>query len=82
MEAEEVIGELIGGPLALGNEIADIPSALIEDTALIDLISNVQLCYTGADVSVASLVSRDANMQPGEIRRCDTAKIYGQSNTL
>ena len=81
-EAEEVIGELIGGPLAPENEIAVIPSALIEDTALTDLINRVQLYYTGADVSVASLLSREANLQPGEIRRCDATQIYRHSNTL
>ncbi len=81
-DSGQIIGKLVGGPLAPENEIADIPSALIEDTALLDLINDVQLYYTGADVSVASLLTKDANLFPGEIRKCDTSLIYKQANTL
>ena len=81
-EAETVIGELVGGPLAPENEIADIPTALIEDTALLDLVNEVQLYYSGADVAMASIFTKDDNLQPGAIRRCDIAQIYGASNML
>ena len=73
-DSGQIIGKLVGGPLAPENEIADIPSALIEDTALLDLINDVQLYYTGADVSVASLLTKDANLFPGEIRKCDPSQ--------
>lgn len=81
-DASIVIGKLEGGPLAPENEIAVIPSAQIEDTALIDLINEVQLYYTGADVSAAALFTAAANMYPGDIRKCDTALIYKFANTL
>lgn len=38
--------------------------------------------YSGADVAVSELVDDDANIQPGDMRRCDISKIYKHSNTL
>ena len=80
--AEQVIGRLEGGALAPENEIAGIPTAQIEDTALIDLINKVQMYYTGAPVSATHLSVTDANMHPGDIRRCDVSLIYKYTNTL
>ena len=80
--AETVIGTLENEYLAAPNEIAEIPTAQIEDTALMDLINEVQLYYTGADVSGAALSTTNANMFAGDIKRCDMALIYKFSNTL
>ena len=80
--AEAVIGSLEGGPLAPENEYPGIPAAQIQDTALISLINQVQLYYSGADVSAAALFSPGANIQPGPIRRCDISLIYKFVNTL
>ena len=44
-EANVVIGKLEGGNLSPENEIAEIPTAQIQDTALIDLINEVQRYY-------------------------------------
>ena len=54
-DAAVVIGRLEGGDLAPENEIAEIPTAQIQDTALIDLINEVQMYYTDADVSAAAV---------------------------
>lgn len=81
-DASTVIGKLEGGDLAPENEIADIPTAQIQDTALIDLIQEVQLYYTGADVSASALFIMDANLHEGDIRKCDTALVYKYANTL
>ena len=81
-DAETVIGKLEGGALAPEDEIDGIPTAQIEDTALIDLINEVQMYYTGAPVSAAALFVMDANMQPGEIQKSDMALIYKYTNTL
>ena len=81
-DAEVVIGTLEGGALAPENEIAAIPTAQIQDTALIDLINDVQMFYTGADVSAAALFTMDANLQPGDIKKCDMSLIYKYTNTL
>lgn len=72
----------MGGPLAPENEIADIPAAQVQDTALIDLINDVHMYYTGAPVSAAALSVMSANLYPGDIRKCDMALIYKYTNTL
>lgn len=81
-DASIVIGKLEGGSLAPENEIAEIPTAQIQDTALMDLIQEVQLYYTDADVSAAALFIMDANLHEGDIRKCDTAQVYKYNNTL
>ena len=81
-DAEQVVGQLADGALAPDNEIAEIPSAQIQDTALIDLINDVQMYYTGAPVSAAALFTMDANMYPGDIHKCDMALVYKYTNTL
>ena len=80
--ANTVIGSLENEYLAAPNEIAEIPTAQIEDTALMDLINEVQLYYTGADVSGAALSTTNANMFAGDIKRCDVSLIYKFPNTL
>ena len=80
--AMEVVGQLEGGALAPENEIAEIPTAQVEDTALIDLINEVQMYYTGAPVSAAALFTMDANLYPGDIHKCDMSLIYKYTNTL
>jgi 2',3'-cyclic-nucleotide 2'-phosphodiesterase/3'-nucleotidase len=73
---------LTGGSLAPANEIAEIPQAMIQDTALLDLVNTVQLHYSGARVAAAALFNSRANVEPGPIRRCDVSKIYKFDNTL
>lgn len=80
--AEVVIGKLENGNLAPENEIAGVPAAQLQDTAMMDLINTVQLYYTDADVSAAALFTMDANLREGDIRRCDSSLIYKFDNTL
>ncbi len=80
--AETVIGTLVNGPLAPENEIEGIPQARLQETSLIDLINEVQIYYTGADISAAALFIDDANLDTGSIRKCDLARIYMYPNTL
>lgn len=81
-EANIIIGELVGGNLVPENEIAEIPQAQIEPTSLIDLINEVQMYYTDAQVSSAALFNIDANLEPGKIKKSDTSLIYKYGNTL
>ena len=81
-DAHTVIGKLEGGNLAPENEIAAIPAAQIMDTALLDLINEVQMYYADADVSTAALFIPEANLKAGDIRRCDTSEVYKFDNTL
>ena len=80
--AEVVIGKLVNGPLAPANEIKGIPQARLQETALINLINEVQMYYTGADIAASALFIDDANLDSGDIRKCDTALIYKYTNTL
>lgn len=80
-DAMQMIGRLEGGPLAPENGMDNIPAAMLQDTALIDLINAVQMYYADADVAVAPLFRADANLFPGEIRKCDISLVYRFSNT-
>ena len=96
IDAETVIGKLEGGPLVLGNgndgNAADtavpenvsstIPVARIRDTPLMDLVNRVQMYYADAAVSAAPLSFAEANLYPGNIRKCDVSMIYKFNNTL
>ena len=95
IDAETVIGKLEGGPLVPGNgndgNAADavpenvsstIPVARIRDTPLMDLVNRVQMYYADAAVSAAPLSFAEANLYPGNIRKCDVSMIYKFNNTL
>ena len=43
-----------GGDLAPENEIDCLPQAMVQDTALLDFINEVQMYYTGAQVSATA----------------------------
>ena len=81
-DAGQVIGRLEGGPLAPEGGTDEVPPALIQDTPLVDLINDVQLYYSGTPVSATGLSVIDANLYPGDIRKCDMALLYKFPNTL
>ena len=81
-DAETLIGELRGGNMAPENDVVNIPQPMVQDTALLDFINEVQMYYTGAKVSATSLTSMTSQMKEGPIRKCDTASIYTYQNTL
>ena len=76
------IGQLVGGDLAPKTEIDCLPQAMVQDTALLDFINEVQMYYTGAQVSATALTSMTSQMREGTIRKCDMASIYTYQNTL
>lgn len=81
-DAETLIGELQGGNMAPENDVVNIPQPMVQDTALLDFINEVQMYYTGAKVSATALTSMTSQMKEGPIRKCDTASIYTYQNTL
>lgn len=81
-DANVVIGKLTGGDLVPADEIKGIAQVQLQETPMIHLINEVQLHYSGADVSAAACFNLAANMKAGDIRRCDTALIYKFANTL
>lgn len=64
------------------DSVEGIPSAQIMDTAVVDLINNVQLANTDADVSAAALFDSDATIDEGPVSIKDAARIYKYTNTL
>lgn len=80
--AHVVIGKLTGGDLVPANEIEGIPQSQLQETAMVDLINEVQMYYTDADVSAAAVFNTDSNIKEGDIRACDTSLIYKYTNTL
>ena len=81
-EATTVIGHLTNEALSPADEIPGITQAKIQDTALIRLINDVQMYYTGAGISGAALFVDSANMYQGDIQKCDMALVYKYANTL
>ena len=78
---EETIGK-VSEDFAPPSEIPGIPEAQLKDTALIDLINNVQLKATGADVSGAALFSSGSNLRKGDVNYANIFEIYKYPNTL
>lgn len=64
------------------DNIETMPTAQIEDTAVIDLINDVQMFYTGSDVSSAALFNFGSNLKEGDFKKKDVAFIYKYPNTL
>lgn len=64
------------------NDLEGIPTAIMQDTAMIDLINTIQLEESGADVSLAALFDSTSNLVEGDFRKRDGVKIYKYPNTL
>ena len=64
------------------NEILGLPEGKLEDTAVIDLISNVQLLNSGADVTACALFKDTSDLPEGFINYGNIFDIYKFDNTL
>jgi len=62
--------------------VTTMPTTQMQDTALIDLINDVQLFYTGAQISSAAAFKNDMNLVAGDFKKKDVANIYKYPNTL
>lgn len=78
---DEVIGQA-SGDFVPAPEVEGIPEAQLRDTAVIDLINNVQLEATGADVAGAALFQQHSNLEAGDLTYADIFDIYKYPNTL
>jgi 2',3'-cyclic-nucleotide 2'-phosphodiesterase/3'-nucleotidase len=80
----EISGEFVDGVdyLTGDNQVTTMPRAQIEDTAVIDLINEVQMFYTSADVSSAALFNFGSTLHEGDFKKKDVAYIYKYPNTL
>lgn len=75
-----VIGKLEGGPLVPTAEIKGTSELYLQDTALIDLINNVMLHYSGADIAGTAPLDAKANAVPGDITIGNVVQIYKYDN--
>lgn len=78
---KEVIGTA-SSDFAPASEIPGIPEAQLKDTGVIDLINDVQLKATGADVAGAALFAPKSNLRAGDITYASIFEIYKYPNTL
>ncbi|MFZ5969378.1 MAG: 5'-nucleotidase C-terminal domain-containing protein [Bacillota bacterium] len=62
--------------------ITTMPTAQLEDTAVIDLINDVQMHYADAEISSAALFNFGSNLKQGDFKKKDVAYIYKYPNTL
>lgn len=62
--------------------ITTMPTSQLVDTSVIDLINEVQMHYTKADVSSAALFNFGSNLKEGDFKKKDVAFIYKYPNTL
>jgi len=81
-EINQVVGKIAGDFLPNKEYFPGIPTAQIQDTALMDLINKVQMQYTKADLSAAALFSSQADLNKGNFKIKDVANIYKYTNTL
>jgi len=64
------------------DQIAGIPEGKLRDTAVMDLINQIQLEYSGADVSAAALFKDTSDLPEGDINYGNIFDIYKFDNTL
>lgn len=62
--------------------VTTMPTSQVEDTALIDLINDVQMFYTASDISSAATFTSSMNLVKGDFKKKDVAYIYKYPNTL
>ncbi len=63
-------------------ESADTRDAFFGPSAFVDLIHQIQLSVSGADISFAAPLSFDATIDSGDFRVCDLFKLYRFENYL
>lgn len=63
-------------------KVTTMPTSQLEDSAIIDFINDVQMHFTGADVSSAALFNFGSNLRAGDFKKKDVAYIYKYPNTL
>ncbi|MCR4657477.1 MAG: 5'-nucleotidase C-terminal domain-containing protein [Lachnospiraceae bacterium] len=64
------------------NEIMGLPEGRLKDTAVIDLILNIELLNSGADVASCALFKDTSDLPEGSIYYSNILDIYKYDNTL
>ncbi|SJZ92594.1 2',3'-cyclic-nucleotide 2'-phosphodiesterase / 3'-nucleotidase [Cetobacterium ceti] len=63
-------------------KVTTMPTSQIEDTAIVQLINDVQKHYAKADISTAAIFTPESNLKAGQFKKKDVAFIYKYTNTL
>lgn len=74
--------EYVNAPVATTSARWWTDCARLEDTALMDLIAEVQRARTGAQLSAVAAFTTEVELQPGPISIAQIAAIYPVENTL
>jgi 2',3'-cyclic-nucleotide 2'-phosphodiesterase (5'-nucleotidase family) len=78
----EMVRSYVNAELVSTSDEWSAEFARLEDSPIVDLIHQVQLEVTGAQLSVASAFNTNARFGPGVISRRDIAQIYPYENML
>lgn len=62
--------------------VTTMPRAQLEETAIINFINEVQMFYTGADISGTALFSFNSTIEQGDFLKKDIVNVYRFDNTL
>lgn len=87
-DANTIVGKITADFIARpdyitgGDNVETMATAQLKDTAVIDLINDVQMFYTESDVSSAALFNFGSNLKEGDFKKKDVAFIYKYPNTL
>ena len=87
-DANTVVGEVTGtfidrvDYITGEDDITTMPTSQLEDNAVMELINEVQMFYSKADISSAAIFNFDSNLKEGDFKKKDVAFIYKYTNTL
>lgn len=87
-DASTVVGQITADFIARPDyitgesDITTMPTSQLQDSAVIDLINEVQMYYSEAEVGSAALFNFGSNLVAGDFMKKDVAFIYKYDNTL
>ncbi|MEB3327949.1 MAG: 5'-nucleotidase C-terminal domain-containing protein [Candidatus Sericytochromatia bacterium] len=81
-QAHEATVRYVNSVIGRSTDVWSSERARIEDTPIMDLVNEVQLAKTGAQLSSASVFNAGASLPKGELRVKDIAALYVYENTL
>ena len=64
------------------NEIRGLPEGLLRETAVVDLVNEIQLAASGADVSATAMFKDTSDLPEGDLYYKNIFDIYKYDNTL
>ncbi|MCF7948989.1 MAG: bifunctional metallophosphatase/5'-nucleotidase [Spirochaetia bacterium] len=81
-DAKQEVKDWVSEPIGRFTKTISTRNAMFADSAFVDLIHNVQMDITDADVSFAAPLSFDATIEQGQIRVRDMFNLYKYENLL